>query len=75
MIERLEIGICECIYEPRGDCGLEGYQRGDKYIFEFMFCSRLIDKKYYRVYPAGIDYFETCGKIMFKRYFKKEVNK
>ena len=63
------VGLCICHYEPRGDNGLEGYQLGDKYIFIKMPAKHGI-KTYVKVFPAGIDYYETCGPMVFKRYFK-----
>jgi len=56
---------CECIYEPRGDGGLEGYQLSEKY-----YCYK-INNIYHRVYPDESDgYYETCSKQTFNKYFK-----
>ena len=61
---------CECIEEPRGRKGLEGYSRGLKYRFE----KRKEDKNgkpYIRVYPLEDYYYETCSINSFKRFFKE----
>jgi hypothetical protein len=57
---------CKCIYEPRGDHGLEGYGLNNIYN-----CSFNVNSNCYRVYPV-IDslFYETCGPNVFKRYFK-----
>ena len=61
----------KCIYEPRGDAGLEGFQLNKLYDVQHM--SEDKNKRpYYRVYvDCGLDYYETCSKIMFNRHFKK----
>lgn len=65
----LSNGLCKCIYEPRGDNGLEGYQLENVYKFEEMFGGKQ-NRKYFRVYPEKhFDYYETCGKKLFKKYF------
>lgn len=67
--EVIEIGVAECIYEPRGDNGLEGYVLGLNYLFHKI--RRPDGRKYYRVWPSvGVDYYECAGPTMFKRYFK-----
>jgi hypothetical protein len=60
-------GKCECVYEPRGDNGLEGFMLNTIYIFE-----KMKDKKgiYFRIYLSS-DYYETCGPVVFRRYFKE----
>lgn len=64
-------GMCECIYEPRGDHGLEGYQLRDKYRFQKV----TPDKKgriYFRVFPDDVlipSYYETCSERSFEKYF------
>lgn len=64
----LEQGICECIYEPRGDGGLEGYSLNDNYKYAKLYDSRGV---YYAVYPPGsYEYYETCGPGTFKKYFQ-----
>jgi hypothetical protein len=63
------LGKCICIYEPRGDHGLEGYQLNDTYLFQICYDKK---GKYYRVFPTEeTDYYETCGPIIFKKYFKE----
>lgn len=55
----------ECIEEPRGYRGLEGYQNGDRYM-------ALIGSDYCKVYPVyGQDYCEICTLPVFKRFFKE----
>lgn len=64
---KLSTGKCECITEPRGDCGLEGYNRNDTYKFE----KRKNKYIYYCIWPnANFTEYETCGPIKFKEYFK-----
>lgn len=67
----LKNGLAECIFEPRGDNGLEGYQLGQLHKFEAMFGGQK-NRHYFRIYPDKNDdtYFETCGTTLFKRYFK-----
>jgi hypothetical protein len=62
----LDAGICECVYEPRCSNGLEGYQRGDEYIFKKILND---GKKYYKIY-LGLEYYETCGVRVFNKFFK-----
>jgi hypothetical protein len=55
---------CECIYEPRGDFGLEGYDLREEYQ-----CERKMDhsgKYYWRVY-----YQEGCYETVSVRGFNK----
>ncbi len=70
-------GVCECIYEPRGDHGLEGYQRNDKYFFEKA-VNNDTNKVHFRIYPtlSRDNYYECCRKGIFKRHFNivKEFN-
>jgi len=65
-------GSVACVYEPRGDKGLEGYQLNEFYKFEEMQDSKGI---YYRVYPDCLDwpnkYYETCNKVSFRKYFQE----
>lgn len=61
-------GLARCVAEPQGDNGLEGYNIGDTYKFE-----ECLGKKgrYFRVYPGGYpDYYETCGRNTFRRFFR-----
>ena len=60
----------QCIFEPRGSCGLEGYCKGDIYRAEH-FQADVSGKPYYRVYPVeGDNYYETCSPAVFNRFFK-----
>lgn len=45
----IDDGVCECIYEPRGDGGLEGYCL--KAFFPYMECKSPIGKTYFRLFP------------------------
>ncbi len=69
IIEKVAI----CINEPRGDYGLEGYQRGESYRCE------CVDPEYprpcyFRVYPSPEhpDYYECAIPRHFTRYFHVE---
>ncbi len=69
----LTTGTAICIKEPRGECGLEGYNKGDTYKFEL--CDKdKHGKKYVRVflpnYGNGRAY-ETCGPGEFKKFFEE----
>jgi hypothetical protein len=60
-------GVCECIYEPRGDNHLEIGQLGDKYNYEEM---EYRSRRHYRVYhETEVGGYETCGPIIFRKYF------
>ncbi|MCA9404312.1 MAG: hypothetical protein KC897_11060, partial [Candidatus Omnitrophica bacterium] len=52
MIDIIERGWCECIREPRGDHGLEGYQRNERYYYELVQKSSLkhAPRNHVRVY-------------------------
>ncbi len=66
-------GEAICKVEPRGDNGLEGYQRDDKYRFQYMDKDKN-GKPYYRVYPESSDgetYYETCGPNIFREFFSE----
>lgn len=64
----------QCILEPRGESGLEGYSKGGQYEYEY----RERDgngRPYYRVWPlAGDDCYETCSVHTFKRFFSLDAN-
>jgi hypothetical protein len=64
--------VAVCHYEPRGECGLEGYQRGESYRCE-MVKPAGPHPRYYRVYPdkAG-DYYECAVPRQFTKYFTVE---
>ena len=74
----IETGRAICIYEPRGDHGLEGYQLNQEYTYAKHFGpirnsankTRLTD--YYRIYPEGSfsSYYEIATPIDFNKYFK-----
>lgn len=54
---------------PEGDNGLEGYNTGFIYRCELVHCGP--KGPYWRVWPEEeSSYYETCGPIVFKRYFK-----
>jgi hypothetical protein len=57
--------VAECHTEPRGNHGLEGYQRGEKYMAIHQ------DSGLIRVYPvAGQDYWEAVTPTCFNKYFE-----
>jgi hypothetical protein len=57
--------VVECIEEPRGYRGLEGYQKGGRYM-------AVLGEQYCKVYPStGDDYCELCTLPVFKRFFKE----
>ena len=69
----VEKGKCICIYEPRGDNGLEGFIRNDVYNYEKV----IIDRKvYYKIYldANSLEDYGICGRIVFKRFFNIEEN-
>ena len=62
-----------CIFEPRGDHGLEGYQAGDCYQAERVAKNEKHKQDYYRVWPAETtwpNYYETCSVGVFNKYFE-----
>ena len=64
--------LCQCIYEPRGSNGLEGYNRDYYYLCEYKDKDKN-GRPYYRVYPEYRPddiYYETCGTGTFKKFFK-----
>ncbi len=65
-------GLVTCVYEPRGDKGLEGFQLNCTYPFKEMQGSKGI---YFQIYPDRLDfpnrYYETCNKVSFNKYFKE----
>lgn len=65
----IKSGVCICKFEPNGMNGLEGFTQGDKYNFKLMMHNEN-GKEYYRVYHRP-EYYETCGKIVFKKWFKE----
>lgn len=71
----LDNGFCECMYEPRGDCGLEGYQLNTTYPYERK-QNITTGEMYYKVFPINFldksdrTYGETCSKKQFNKYFR-----
>lgn len=62
--------VAVCIYEPRGDLGLEGYQRGESYRCQFVDGNY---PRYYRVFPdIESDYYECAIPRTFTKYFTIE---
>ncbi len=60
----------KCIRNPMGSHGLEGYELGE--LYEFQKCNHSEGVYYYRVFPTkGENYYETCGPIIFKKYFEE----
>lgn len=64
--------LAVCHNEPRGDHGLEGYQRGESYR-----CQHVKDgdgrPPYYRVYPAAdSDYYECASPRSITKFFTIE---
>lgn len=64
--------VAVCHNEPRGDHGLEGYQRGEEYRCELVQPNGP-HPRYYRVYPAKDgDYYECAIPRHFTKYFTIE---
>jgi len=61
--------LSECINEPRGLNGLEGYQMGDTYVTNKVMSDDGVT--YFRIYPCPGDYYETCSPSTFKKFFKR----
>ncbi|HHF3053150.1 TPA: hypothetical protein ACPJ1H_003965 [Vibrio alginolyticus] len=73
MYESCEFGLAVCVFEPRGEKGLEGYQLGEQYAYRKMKSVTPGQPPYYRVFPTfDSDYYETCSTRTFNRFFKKE---
>lgn len=75
MANVLKEGKAVCTYAPMGNNGLEGYQEGLAYRFQYMDKDKN-GKPYYRVYPSDDSngcghYYETCGPNTFHDYFKE----
>ena len=66
--EVISDGYCICTREPRGEHCLEGYLKGERYMFERV---KKIHE-YFRIYPTnhGEDYYETASPMVFKHHFK-----
>ena len=65
-------GLCQCLAQPMGACGLEGYVKGEQYFFEYLIEGATDKKPYFRLYPAKdlSNYYETCSRSTFDYYFK-----
>lgn len=62
--------VAICVHEPRGQCGLEGYQRGQSYRCQFVEGGH---PRYYRVFPGEpADYYECAVPRQFIKYFAIE---
>jgi hypothetical protein len=60
----------QCILQPMGEHGLEGYSIEELYKYEYREAGATDGKPYYRVWPTDNEYYETCSINVFKRYFK-----
>lgn len=64
--------VASCIQEPRGEHGLEGYQRGESYRCQ-MIEPIYPTPRYYRIYPGEpAEYYECAVPRIFTRYFHVE---
>lgn len=71
MKEILETGKCQCIYEPRGDYGLEGFQLNDIYSYEKQ--KSIKNGIYYKILlndQLSPLYGEYCKQKAFNKCFK-----
>ena len=68
-MEEENLRWCECIAEPRGEGGLEGYVKGELYRYQLM--EEAHYPPYCRVYPDqdNPEYYETCGPVTFSKFF------
>ncbi|MGH9760326.1 MAG: hypothetical protein ACREDR_12485 [Blastocatellia bacterium] len=65
-----ELGTAACHTEPRGEHGLEGYQRGEGYAAR-RYGSAEGGRFAYRLRPSpDQDYWESCSQRVFNRYFR-----
>lgn len=67
----IENGSCECIYEPRGDFGLEGFSLNTIYKYELRVEPKI--GLYYKVFPNDPfipSYGSTCTNKAFRKCFK-----
>jgi hypothetical protein len=70
-VEVIENGNCECVFEPRGDDGLEGYQRN--IIYKFWKNITQSHKKFFLVFKCDRVWgwsVETIQPEVFNKYFK-----
>lgn len=63
--------VAVCHNEPRGDFGLEGYQRGESYRCQFVKDGEG-RPPYYRIYPGTDDYYECATPRSVTRFFTIE---
>lgn len=64
--------VAVCHHEPRGEFGLEGYQRGNSYRCEFVH-TEYPRPRYYRVFPGSPDdYYECAVPRTFTKFFNIE---
>lgn len=62
--------VAVCIHEPRGDHGMEGYQRAGSYRCQFVEGN---SPRYYRVFPdIESDYYECAVPRAFTKFFRLE---
>lgn len=62
--------VAICVQEPRGECGLEGYQRGESYRLQFVEGGH---PRYYRIFPGEpADYYECAIPRHFCKFFAIE---
>mgnify|MGYP001573325215 CR=1 FL=1 len=68
----LKEGLAVCIYEPRGEKGLEGYSLERGYHYQIIESNK---DNYYKIFPDKNDmiYGETCSKNFFKKCFNTVV--
>lgn len=65
--------VAICHHEPRGDFGLEGYQRGETYRCQFVVSGNHAMPPYYRVFPESAgDYYECASPRSITKYFQIE---
>ena len=64
----LKMGECICFKEPRGENGLEGYQKSLTYKYHLVEHN---DIKWFRLWPdTKTDYFERASVGIFSKFFK-----
>lgn len=66
----LHSGRCKCIYEPRGDYGLEGFQLNKFYDYEMRESPKY--GKYFKINCGDVfnpTYGQTCTPRAFNKFF------
>lgn len=65
-METIEKGICQCVREPNGFDGLDGYKR------EYVYWFKRIESKdpYYQIFFQSGSQYQTCGIMNFLRFFE-----